>query len=473
MPLGPSDVASLAAWDAVETAARLRGGEVSAAEVLEAALARLEDAAHLGAVVTTAAARARAQAGALTPGPLSGVPTLLKDLAQLEAVETTWGSRGAVGLVSSRSDPFVRRFEATGLVTLGKSATPELGLAATTEPLGRPPCRNPWSPGRSAGGSSGGAAALVAAGVVPLAHGTDGAGSIRVPASACGLVGLKPSRRRMDVAGSSLLPVNIAVDGVLTRTVRDTVAFHQALEASRPRGAPALTPVGAAPARALRVGVYVESPLGTPVHPDHREAALAAGRLCASLGHQVDEARCPFESRDLVDFFAFWGLVAWGEVALARVVLHRSFDRSRLEPWSRDLAATFGARPGSILAATWRLRSCAGRYARALAPWDVLVSPTVSHPPPALGHFGAELPFSTVLERLITYLPFTPLVNAAGAPALSLPWGLGAEGLPVGVQLAAAPGADHLVLELGLALEAARPWTLVAPRDRWAVPRAG
>jgi amidase len=264
----------------------------------------------------------------------------------------------------------------------------------------------------------------------------------------------------MDVAGSRLLPVNIAVDGVLTRTVRDTVAFHQALWA--------LGPVAPAPPRPLRIGLFTEAASGAPVHPAHCEAARAVGRLCASLGHQVEELPCPFRAEELADFFRYWGLVAWGEQAGARVMLHRGFDRSRLEPFSLGLAATFTAHPAAAAAAAWRLRGFALRYLEALAPWDVLLSPTVAHPPPPLGHFGADLPFDTLLERLTRYIPFTPFQNLAGAPALSLPLGRDAEDLPVGVQLAAAPGGERVLLELGLALEAAQPWPLVAPPARWA-----
>src|SRR5215208_3677161 len=228
MTLTSSERAALASWDAVETATRVRNKDVTAAEVVDAAIARAEEAAHLGAIVTESYERARARARVPNvAGTLVGVPIFIKDLTHVHGVKTTWGSRGAGEYVSRRTDVVVRHLEGSGAVTLGKSATPEFGLTATTEPLGRAPCRNPWESTRSAGGSSGGSACLVAAGVVPLAHASDGGGSIRIPAACCGLVGLKPSRFRIDMEGSHLLPVNIATYGVLTRTVRDTVAFYE------------------------------------------------------------------------------------------------------------------------------------------------------------------------------------------------------------------------------------------------------
>lgn len=455
-------------WDAVETAARIRAREVSAQEVAEAAIARAEAAAHLGAVVTPTHDRAREQASRLGDAPFAGVPSFIKDLANLAGVPTGWGSRGAPGRAAKQSDPCVRRIEALGFVTLGKSATPELGLTGTTEPMGSPPCRNPWAPSRSSGGSSGGAACLVAAGVVPLAHASDGGGSIRIPAASCGLVGLKPTRGRLDMEGSELLPVNIAVSGVVTRTVRDQLAFFRELEAARPpKRLPAIGTPSAEPPRGLRVAVFTESPTGTDVHADHRDAALRVGKTLASLGHHVDVGPCPFAGQVLDDFLDYWRLVAWMQIASARLTLHWHFDRARLEPWSSGLSSSFSARRGAVIAATRRLRRFASTYAETMQKWDLLVCPTTAHPPPELGHFSHELPFETAFDRLRTYLPFTPVQNAAGAPAVSLPAGQSSLGTPIGVQIAAAQGHDQLLLEVAAEIEAAAPWPKVAPPALW------
>jgi amidase len=359
--------------------------------------------------------------------------------------------------VSKKSAPFVHRLERTGLVCLGKSATPELGLTATTEPLGFPPTRNPWDPTRTAGGSSGGAAALVAAGVVPIAHASDGGGSIRVPAACCGLVGFKPSRGVIDHEGSNLLAINLATHGAITRTVRDTIAFYDAL-----------APAAPAAAHRLRIGVFVDTPSGVPIHAEVRAAALAAGKLCESLGHHVEEIRCPFTSEYPDDFIHYWGFVAWLQIKSARVMMHRHFDVTQLEPWTHAIAAMFSTRKRDTLAAIRRLRRFDRTYAQAFASFDVLVCPTTGEPAPLLGRLAPDLPFDVKHDRLRRFVPFTALQNIAGAPAISLPLARTATGLPIGVMFAGPRGADRLLLELARQLEAAQPWPGTAPRERWA-----
>lgn len=301
MALSSSDLPTLAAWDAIETCARIRRKDVSAQEVVEAAIARAEEARHLGAVFENTFERARAGVANLNSGaPLFGVPTFIKDMTQIQGVPMTWGTRAAGRYLSRRNDPIVTSIEETGVVVLGKSACSELALIPTTEPLGWPLCRNPWDPSRSSGGSSGGAATVVAAGVVPMAHAVDGGGSIRIPAACCGLVGLKPSRFRLDMKGSNLLAVNVVCDGVVTRTVRDTVAFFAAIESRHaPRRVAPIGQVADRPARPLRMGVFVGAPTGTPVNAEVQEAALAAARLCQTLGHGVEEILMSVRGRAL------------------------------------------------------------------------------------------------------------------------------------------------------------------------------
>ena len=450
----PTNAWAMATWDATETASRVARGETSAREVLEAAILRAEATTALGGIASTAFAAARGSVDAPRDGVFAGVPTFVKDLAQAKGMEIAWGSK-TVGVVrSKRSDPFVRRLESTGVVVLGKSTTPEFGLTATTEPVGGIPARNPWDPTRTAGGSSGGAGVLVAAGVVPLAHGSDGGGSIRIPAACCGLVGLKPSRGVMDMEASPLLPVNVAVHGVLTRTVRDTAVFHRALGRS--------SEAGERPARRLRIGVFVEPPAGTPVHPDVRESVLAASRTCRALGHSVDEIPCPFEPNFTDAFLLYWRFIAWIQVRAGRLLVNPRFDASKIEPWTRGLVRSFEQQPKSVASAILRLRAFGARYAEVFERYDVLVSPTVASPALPLGVVAPDGLFDEVLDRLRTFAPFTPIQNAAGAPAISLP--LGRSGvLPVGVQLAAARGRDALLLELAAELEQAMPWERHAP----------
>lgn len=463
---GGVDAWELAEWEAVETAEHIRRGDVTAAEVVEAALARAEAVASLNAVVTATPEQARVTATGARQGTLHGVPTAIKDLAQVEGVRTAWGTAGSGDFISRRSDPSVKALLRTGLVSLGKSATPELGLTGTTEPLAFGPCRNPWAPAHSTGGSSGGAAALVAAGVVPIAHGSDGGGSLRIPASCCGLVALKVTRGRFDMEGSSLLPVNIAVHGVLSRTVRDTVAFWRALEAVRPetRRPTPLGDIATAPAQRLTLGMFVESPTGSAVHSEVRAAVESTAAVATSLGHEVRAIACPFSAQVVHDFVRLWSFVAWSQTKIARLAMHRGFDVSKLEPFTRGFASSFAAQPLAALAAIRRLRGFARRYAELIAPYDVVLGPTLAEPPPLLGHLATDQPFEATLERLLTFTPFTGLVNAAGAPALSLPAARSTTGLPLGVQLAASHGREATLLELAAELEAARPWPKIAPR---------
>ncbi len=442
-------------WDAVETASRIRKREVSPREVIRAAIARAEAAESLGAVVTATFERALDDADR-AKGPFAGVPTFVKDLAHVAGVPIGWGTRAVRGVVSRRSDRIARVMADIGLVSLGKSAAPEFGLTATTEPIGRAPCRNPWDLARSSGGSSGGAASLVAAGVVPIAHASDGGGSIRIPASSTGLVGLKPSRGRLDMAGSALLPVNIAVDGVLTRTVRDTIAFWEAIDAiTRPK-----RPIGPVPPEPppLRIAVFVESPIGTRVSAHTTRAVERTADLCASLGHHVDRILCPFDVRSVDDFVHYWSFVAWTHSRLGRLIVHPSFDRTRLEPWTTGLASWCEDEPARVAAAIARLRFFDKRLAKIMAGYDVILSPVVAGAAPQLGHLSTELEFHLALERVLDQCPFTGLVNAAGACAMSLPLGRDAAGLPIGVHVAGRPGDDRLLLSLALQLEQASPW---------------
>lgn len=451
----------LAAWDAVETAARIRNKDVSAAEVLEAAIVRGEAWKHLNAVVTPMHERARAKAAVAT-GPLAGVPTFFKDLVAVEGVRLAWGSGASGEYVPTRNAPAVKAMEAAGLVALGKSATPELGLIATTEPLSFGACRNPWDVARSSGGSSGGAAALVASGVVPLAHGSDGGGSIRIPAACCGLVGLKPTRGRFDMEASPLLPVNIAVEGVLSRTVRDTVAFWEAVEPQL--GKRTLPPITVPEEkRALRIGVFVDSPIETTVHPEILAATERAAKQCEDLGHHVELIKCPYGRQAVDDFIKLWGFVAFTQVKFGWAAMTLGFEASQVEPWSREFSSVFTDDLSAAFIAIRRLRRFTQTWAEVMTKYDVVISPTLGELPPLLGHLKTDQPFDVVMPRLLSFTPFNALMNAAGAPAISLPLGRSTEGLPIGVQFAGAMGSEGVLLQLALELEAAHPWTLRAP----------
>jgi amidase len=447
----------LSTWDAVETAERIRRREVSAPEVIDAALRRAADMRSLNAIVTSTESLARAAAARTPNGPFFGVPTAIKDLAHVRGVRTASGTAASGTWIANRTSSVVRAFEELGFVSIGKSATPELGMTGTTEPIAFGPCRNPHAKEHSTGGSSGGAAALVASRVVPIAHGSDGGGSIRIPAACCGLVGLKPSRGRLDMEGSNLLPVNIAVDGVLTRTVRDTVAFWTALERhEKPRGIAPIGHVAKAPARRLKLAVFVDSPIETTVDPEVRAATERTAALCVELGHEVRPIPCPFGPQVVHDFLRLWTFVGFVQARAGRLLVHPRFERRKLEPFTHGFARDFVSKIPETFAAMRRLRGFAARYASIVAPYDALLGPTLGELPPKLGHLATDQDYATTIDRLFSFTPFTGLINAAGAPALSMPMGESASGLPIGVQLMGAHGAERVLLELASELELAR-----------------
>jgi amidase len=461
--------------DATAQAGLVREGELSPAELVDIAIAAVEEASpRLGAVTWTRFEQARAEAsGALPKGPFRGVPLLLKDLGCLVAGEpASFGLGALAGVTWPVTSYLAEQFRAAGFIILGRTTVPELGTSVTTEPRSFPPARNPWRPGHSAGGSSGGSAVAVASGMVPVAHGSDGGGSIRIPASACGLVGLKPTRGRVSqgplVAESWAGAVS---DGALTRTVRDAAAVLDAISAPGP-GEPYYPPplpgplaaeVGAEPGR-LRIGL-----LGRPGaphyldHPECRSAAASAGRLLESLGHQVEESApaAMFEP----DFACHLNTViaAHTEVTLRAFErrLGRPLGEDEIEPRNashRQAAAAMGV-AGYLQAREWL-----GQWSRRMAPWwdshDLLVTPTLGSPPPKLGWFTAAGPAAEG-QRIASFIPYTAQFNVTGQPAVSLPLHWTADGLPAGVQLVAAYGREDLLIRVASQLEQAAPW-----RDR-------
>jgi amidase len=378
---------------------------------------------------------------------------------------TSHGSSAVPEHAAPAHSPWVEQYLAMGVVPIAKTSMPEFGLTATTESVRFGPTRNPWDLTRTVGGSSGGSAALVAAGVVPIAHANDGGGSIRIPAACCGLVGLKPTRGRLvDRPEVAQLPVAITTQGVLTRTVRDTARYHAAAEQLRP--APGLPPIGSVegPAdRRLRVGLVLEAPNSLPVDPETVAAVRATGELLASLGHHVEEVPLPVDDRFGPDFLRYWALLAFGLQHGGRRVFGDGFDPTRTEPFTRGLAAELTAQLPLVPASLRRLRRAAARHEGCYGRVDVLVSAVLGHPAPPVGWLGPDIPFREHLVRLLRFASFTPLQNVTGSPAISLPLGRTTSGLPIGVQVAAAFGAERVLLGLAYELEAAAPWPRVAP----------
>jgi amidase len=448
--------------DATALLRRLAEREVSSTELYEAALARAR---HVNPALNAVATWTQSYHPATRPIPaadaaLAGVPTVVKDNEDLADFPSGQGSNAVPDRPAATSSPWVAQMLRLGLVPLAKTTLPEFGLTATTESVRYGATHNPWDVTRSSGGSSGGSAALVAAGAVPIAHANDGGGSIRIPAACCGLVGLKPTRGRLvDRPELERLPVQIAVQGVLTRSVRDTALYLA--EAERLHHDARLPPVGHVTGpdpRRLRVGVVTSGILGLPLSAPTVAAVRDAAVLCERLGHHVEETGPPVDDQFGVDFLRYWAFVAFSLRYGGAAVFGRPFDGRRTEPFTRGLAGLFVRSPERLPPAVRRLRRLAREHERGFDRYDVLLSPVLGHETPPIGHLAPDVPFRVHLLRLLRYTSFTPLQNVTGSPAVSLPLGRTADGLPIGVQVVAPYGCEDRLLSLAYELEEAAPW---------------
>jgi amidase len=471
-----------ATLDATAQAELVRSGEVTPLELVDAAINRVEKLnGELNAVIHERFERARAEAaGPLPDGPFTGVPVVFKDLGcQMEGEPYHEGMKFLkdAGYRSKHTDNLARKFLDAGFVVVGRTNTPELGLVPTTEPACHGATHNPWKPGYTTGGSSGGSAAAVASGMVPVGHANDGGGSIRIPASCCGLVGLKPSRGRVSI-GPELNEISnfLVVDLCVSRSVRDTAAVLDAVAGAFPGDpSPAAPParpyreaIGTDPGR-LRIGLLTDNLIGdTGVHPDCIAAAERAAKLLESLGHTVERSHpAGFDSEELIaQFGAVWAadcgsiLLDWGE-KLGRPV---TADDVEILTWA--LAEAGNAVTGSQLFHAIHLAMQANRVA---AQWwagtddepgfDLLLTPTLGEPPLPHGTFDCtpENPLGGFF-RAAAFVPFTAQFNVSGQPGINLPLHWNDEGLPIGVQLVAAFGREDLLLQVAAQLEQAQPW---------------
>ncbi|MET0290701.1 MAG: amidase family protein [Pseudoxanthomonas sp.] len=471
MTLSPSvprvaDALALGRLDAHDQAALLARGELSACELTEAAIVRIEvlDPA-LGALSHHAFDLGRARAaqvdamGADRPA-MGGVPLLLKDSLAWPGMPTRGGSRSRNNVLATHGHAFAQRLEAQALVPLGKTAMPEFGLLPSTEPLLGPVTRNPWNRAHSPGGSSGGAGAALAAGLVPLAHGSDGAGSIRIPASCCGVVGLKPGRGGVvRVRERHAIEDLIVSDSLMSRSVRDTAwAFAATAPQARPM-------VQHASNKRLRIALVEGNLHGQAAPPALQAATAQAARLCEQLGHTVELMRWPVDGAEVVRAMTtLWSHTAADCVDLTVAALGVEVTQGALEPWTCNLAH-------------WNRKHCGiaeleHAYAQLAAlpqvfdtfhqAYDVLLTPTLHHAPPRLGALSPERPMQELLAAFFDWCSYTPLQNLAGTAAISLPLAHDDAGLPLGVQFAANRGGEELLLGLAYELEAAAPWS-----NRW------
>ncbi|RVW02117.1 amidase [Rhodococcus xishaensis] len=450
--------------DATGVAARIASGEVSAREVVQAAIDRAEAVQGvLNGIQTEDFERALEKSNAPRRGVFSGVPTILKDNVDFAGLPTGHGSAAFTPAPAPRNDDFVDQFLSTGAVPIGKSRLPEFGFSASTEYPDADPVRNPWNPEYSPGASSGGSAALVAAGVLPFAHANDGGGSIRIPAAACGLVGLKPTRGRT-VANSldKSMPIRIVGQGVVTRSVRDSARFSAAAESyyRNPKLPPIRLVEGPGSTR-LRVGVIVDSVTGVPTDDETRKAMQSTADLLAELGHHVEEATLPVGEEFMRDFKLYWGFLSFALLTGGKRMFGPTFDAAKTDNLSRGLDAMYRKHMIETPRMLYRLQRTARIYARMFQKYDVVVSPVLSHTIPKLGYLSPAQDFETLFERLVNYVAFTPINNASGGPAISLPLHQTSTGLPLGAHFSANHGDERTLLELAYELESARPWARI------------
>ncbi len=458
--------------DATAQAELVRKKQVKPTELVEAAIARIERLnPQVNAVITPMFDLARrAASGPLPEGPFTGVPFLLKDiLASYAGVRMTWGSAFLKDYVPDHDSELVRRQKQAGLIILGKTNAPEFGILPTTEPHFFGPTRNPWNVEHSAGGSSGGTAAAVASGMVAMAHGNDGGGSIRIPASCCGLFGLKPTRARVPLGPDfGDFWGGLVVDHALTRSVRDSAALLDATCGpdvgdpywAPPPARPYLQEVGADPGK-LRIAFTTQSPTGSDVHPDCVAAVQDAAKLCADLGHHVEEKQADIGGQAAVGpFMTVWAACTGQDVDAATFVSGRNPEPDELEPLTRALAEMGRQQTGpNYLMAVLVLQRISRDLQRFFLDYDVALTPTLAEPPLPLGSLES-LPDNPLYGfiRSGSYVPFTPIINVTGQPAMSVPLHWNAQGLPIGSHFVGRFGDEATLFRLAAQLEQARPW---------------
>lgn len=449
--------------DAIALASKIRQKQISPLDAVNAAIARARALQpKLNFLVTGGFEQAQKRAASATlRGPFAGVPFLIKDLNDIKGLPTKLGSRARQKAKSEEHQgPYMDSFTNAGLVVLGKSATPELGLSPTTEPLAFGPTHNPWNVAHSSGGSSGGSAAAVAARIVPVAHGNDGGGSLRIPASCCGVFGMKLSRGRLIKDHQGRSPIDFAMQHVLSISVRDSAAFVALSESPNlPSG---MAPIGTdRPAKRgpLKIAVVYTSDSGLQPDQDVRAAVDDAVSLLGSMGHHVQAAKFPMADNFMDDFTLFFAAGAMRAVARAHTLLGRAPDTREFEPFTLGLAE-FATRAGphGMANAVERLKKAGTQFNNWISDYDVVVSPVLRTAPPKLGYLAPDVPFETLVERTKNYMGYTPIHNISGAPAMSVPLHWTKAGLPIGVQFSAAPGDEKTLFELAYALETARPW---------------
>ena len=452
----------LGEYDGCDLAKLIQSKEVSRKEIIESTINRMEKLdSHLNGLVFDNFQLALESSEIVNGGFFDGVPTLIKDNMPLATFPTRHGSVAIVEpIIADKNDAYINQFLTLGFNWIGKTRLSEFGLNATTEPPNKKAVLNPWHTDFSSGASSSGSAVMVAAGAVPIAHGNDGGGSIRIPASCCGLVGLKPNRgRHITPELFKSLPVAVVSEGVLTRSVRDTAVFHAEMEKLYKNSKlPEIGLADSPPKKRLRVGLQLDSISNYKTSPEVREKIIKMASLLEQLGHQVDEIEMPIKTTLIDDFILYWSFLAFTIPTLGKNKVYRKLDADKLEPFTKGLSKNFKQNfikfPMSLL----RLHRIYQSYKKIFDHCDVLLTPVLAQTPSRLGYISPEIPFNELIDRLMSYASFTALANVSGAPAISIPAGLSKQRLPIGAHFFGKQGDEKTLLELAIEIEEAQPW---------------
>ena len=459
---GTAPAAASSAWmDGTAMAAAIASGQTTSLEQVNAAIARAQSVnGQINAIASEIYDTARAEAGHTPAGPFQGVPTFIKDLHDWKGAQTYYGSRAFKGNIAESDGPLPAKWRAEGVVVLGKSTAPEMGLMASTEPLVTGETCNPWDTTRIVGGSSGGAAALVAARVVPFAHASDGGGSIRIPASTCGVFGLKPSRGQLPAHAGEGPPVDISVQHAVTISVRDSINLFRDTQTNDGTFSPlaaSLQPLK----RRLKIGFTTDAPAGTPVAPETKAALDDVAALCGKLGHEIVAYKPTYSGTEFVDkFLLYWAAGAADFAQQASAYSGKPVGPDIVEPWTLGLTQMFMRRREEMEETVKWLKGFEAVYNADLSNQgiDVLLTPVTGSPAVKLGEQAPTVAYDTLYERVITFAAFTAPMNVAGAASMSVPLSWSPSGLPIGSMFSGKRGDDQLLFELALELEAARPW---------------
>lgn len=451
--------------DAVAIAELIRKKEVTSLEVTLAAIERAKKMEpSINAIVVDRYQKGLLAAKTPREGFFSGVPTFFKDLTLFKGEKTYFGTDAFTDPKPSKiTDPIAKQILAQGFVDLGTSTMPEFGLACSTEFPSAKPTTNPWNIEHSVGGSSGGAAALVAAGVVPIAHSADGGGSTRIPASCCGLVGLKASRGRLLKSGLfNTQVVDIAIDGVITRTVRDTAHFYA--EAEKYYKNPKLKPIGLVQGpskRKYRIGFTGDGVKGRTADNSTKEKLKETALLLESMGHEVKPIVLSTKDQFSDDFINLWAMSAFYLRYFGKAMFGAHYDPKQLTKMTHGLAKHHLNNFFGTIPSIYRLRKAYYDYSKMLADLnvDIILTPTLAHAPPKLGYLGMQQEYDEVFPRIADWACFSPYANATGAPSISLPLAHDeVNDLPVGMMFGADHGEEAILLDLAYQLEEAQPW---------------